>query len=163
MKRLLLIGFIMAGLAPGLVDAQTIDDLRGGSYYRFADVSDVTMEIKVWGAVANPGFYEVREGLNLSTVLSLAGGPQAPPASRSTASAYSVRLFRLQTGDRYQLFTETLMENQLGMLNSDPVLMQGDMVITEAKTRQRFGWREGLSILTATATLVLVVDQIFFN
>ena len=55
------------------------------------------------------------------------------------------------------------MENQLGVLNSDPVLMQGDIVITEAQTRQRFGWREGVSLLTAVATVVLVLDQVFIK
>ena len=121
MKRCLLICLVIAGFVSGAVHAQTIDALRGGAYYRFADPSDVTMEIKVWGAVSSPGFYEVREGLNLSTVLSLAGGPQTGLRTDNTASTFTVRLFRLQAGDHYQLFTETLMENQLGVLNSDPV------------------------------------------
>ena len=163
MKRCLLICFVIAGFASGAVEAQTIAALRGGAYYRFADESDLTMEIKVWGAVSNPGLYEVREGMNLSTVLSLAGGPQAALQARNTASIFTVRLYRLQVGDRYQLFTETLMENQIGPLNSDPVLVQGDMVFTEAQTRQRFGWRDGLSILTAVAAIALVVDNIFFE
>ena len=163
MKRCLLIGFVIAGFASGAVHAQTINALRGGAYYRFADESDLTMEIKVWGAVNNPGLYEVREGLNLSTVLSLAGGPQAGVQARNTVSTFTVRLYRLQTGDRYQLFTETLMENRIGLLNSDPVLVRGDMVIAEERTRQRFGWRDGLSILTAVATVVLVIDNAFLN
>ena len=163
MKRLLLPGLILACLSCGVVHAQSIEALRGGSYYRFADVSDVTMEIKVWGAVANPGFYEVREGLNLSTVLSLAGGPQPPALSRNTVSSYTVRLYRLQAGDQYRLFTETVMEDQLGLLTSDPVLQTGDMVFTEAKTRQRFGWRDGIAILTVLATTALVVDQVFIE
>ena len=121
------------------------------------------MEIKVWGAVKNPGLYDVREGLNLSTVLSLAGGPLAAVQTRNTASTFTVRLYRLQTGDRLQLFTETLMEDQIGLLNSDPVLMQGDMVIAQERTRRLFGWRDGLSILTAVATVVLVIDNAFLD
>ncbi len=163
MKRCLLIGFVIAGFASGAAEAQSIEALRGGAYYRFADGVDVTMEIKVWGAVTNPGFYEVREGLNLSTVLSLAGGPQAPAQPRSTTSTFTVRLFRLQAGGAYQLFTETRMENELRVLNSDPVLIQGDMIFTEAKVRQRFGWRDALSVVTALATSVLVFDQVFFD
>ena len=163
MKRCLLMGFVIVGLVGGVAHAQSIEALRGGAYYRFADDVDVTMQIKVWGAVTNPGFYEVREGLNLSTVLSLAGGPQPSLEAGSTTSTYSVRLYRLQAGGQLQLFTETVMENQIGVLNSDPVLVQGDMVITEAKTRRRFGWRDGLTVLTAVATSVLVVDQVLSN
>lgn len=163
MTRTLVIGVLVVFLSGGAVYAQDLEALRGGAYYRFADPSDITIEVKVWGAVSNPGFYEVRQGLTLSTLLSLAGGPLTTPRMSNTRSTFTLQLYRPQPDGRYQLLTETVMENQLTALAQDPVIMHGDLLMTEERTRQRFGWRDGLSILTALATVALVVDNVIIN
>ena len=163
MTRYLLICFLMVGFADGTVYAQALPTLRGdiASYYRFADPSDITIEVKVWGAVLNPGLYEVRENISLSTLLSLAGGPRATTLEGGRASTFKVQLYRLRAEgqSQYQLFSETVMDNELVALAQDPILMNGDMLITEERTRRRFGWRDGISILTALASVILVIDN----
>ena len=162
MRRYVFVWLLVAGFAGTSAQAQIPDVASSGAYYRFAESADNTMEIKVWGAVTNPGFYEVREGLNLSTVLSLAGGPKAAVRVRSTSSTFRVQLYRLRQ-DRYQLFTETIMENEITTLSQDPVLTSGDLILTEEQARQRFGWRDGVSLLSTLGTLVLLIDQVFLE
>ena len=163
MRRYLLVCLLIAGLAGQAAHAQPVPTLQSGAYYRHANTSDVTIEVKVWGAVQNPGLYEVRQGLTLSSVLSLAGGPQALGQVPGTSSSFTVRLFRRQGEGPYRLFTETSMDKELLPLTQDPVLMSGDMLMTEERTRQRFGWRDGISILTALGTIALLFDNAFFQ
>lgn len=165
MRRSLFLCLLVAGFTGSAVQAQGFDAFSANNmaYYRFAESSDITIEVKVWGAVANPGLYEVRQGLTLSSLLSLAGGPRVEPRTRRASSIFFVRLYRLQPEGRYQLLAETQMLNELRTLDRDPVLLHGDMLMTEERIRQRFGWRDGLSILTAIASVALVIDNVFFQ
>ena len=163
MTRYLFLFFVMAGVAVEGISAQTLDDLRAraGAYYRFADATDITIEVKVWGVVSNPGLYEVRQGLNLSTLLTLAGGPQASGRDPRTRSTLTIRLWRLQpNGGPYQAIFETQMQGEIVVLNDDPVLLSGDVIVADEVVEQRFGWRDGLTILTAVGTVVLIIDRI---
>ena len=155
----------VAACVVGAVQAQTFPTLQGdnASYYRFADPSDITIEVKVWGAVTNPGLYEVREAISLSTLLSLAGGPFTTARENRRASTFRVQLYRLRSEGQYQLFSETLMQDELSALVQDPILMNGDMLIAEEKTRLRFGWRDGATLLTALASIILVIDNAFLD
>ena len=166
MTRYLFLFFVMAGVAVEGISAQTLDDLRAntGAYYRFADATDITIEVKVWGAVSNPGLYEVRQGLNLSTLLTLAGGPQAPGRDPRTRSTLTIRLWRLQpNGGPYQAIFETQMQDEIVVLNDDPVLLSGDVIVADEVIEQRFRWRDFLSVVTAIASIVLVVDNVFYD
>lgn len=153
----------MVGVAGGTAQAQSLDDLRGnaGAYYRFAEPTDITIELKVWGSVSNPGLYEVRQGMRLSTLLSLAGGPQGVERTTRTRRTLTIQLWRPQPNDGpYQVAFETRMENEILVLGEDPVLLSGDMVIVEEIVKQRFDWLDGLSVITGIASLVLIVDRI---
>ncbi len=153
----------MIGVAGGTVQAQTLDDLRStsGAYYRFADPTDITIDLKVWGAVSNPGLYEVRQGMRLSTLLSLAGGPQGVERTTRTRRTLTIRLWRPQpNGGPYQAIFETQMQDEIVVPNDDPVLLSGDVIVADEVVKQRFGWRDGLTILTAVASLVLLIDRI---
>ncbi len=156
--------FLLARCLVSTVRAQSTSEFRSdnASYYRFADPSDITIQVKVWGAVSNPGLYEVREDISLSTLLSLAGGPTATPRETSRSSTFQIQLYRLR-GEQYQLFSETLMEDELSALVQDPILLNGDMLIAEERTRQRFGWRDGASLVTVLASVVLVIDAVIAN
>ena len=162
MTRYLFLVLLMIGGAGGSVQAQTLDDLRSntGAYYKFADPTDIILEVKVWGSLRNPGFYEVPQGTRLSTLVTLAGGPQAvrDPRIRRT---YTIRLWRLQPGDGTpQAIFETQMEDEIVMLSDDPVLLSGDTIIADEIVKQRFSWRDMLSVVTAIASVVLVVDNV---
>ena len=151
----------MIGVAT--VQAQTFSDLMStsGAYYRFADPTDITIDLKVWGAVSNPGLYEVRQGMRLSTLLSLAGGPQGVSSDTRTRRMLTIRVWRPQpNGGPYQAIFEIKMENEILVLNDDPVLLSGDVIVADELVRQRFNWRDGLAILTSVGTFILIFDQI---
>lgn len=155
---MLLVGFATKG---GVAQSLDIPERNSGAYYRYVDdPSDITIEVKVWGSVQNPGLYEVRQGLNLSTLLTLAGGPLATGRGPRLKSTLTLRLSRLQPSGQYVTIYETLMQDELLALDQDPVLAHGDMLVVDEKVRQTFGWRDGLSVLTALGTIVLVIERV---
>ena len=163
MTRYLFLVLLMIGLAGGTVQAQTLDDLRGNTaaYYRFADPTDITIDLKVWGAVGNPGLYEVRQGMRLSTLLSLTGGPQGVASDTRTRRILTIRLWRPQpNGGPHQAIFEIQMENEILVLNDDPVLLSGDVIVADAMVKQRFNWRDGLAVLTSVGTLILIIERL---
>lgn len=160
-RRFLVLGLLC--FLAGPVAAQTLGDLTGGSsaaYYRHASDSDIIIEVKVWGAVTHPGLYEVRQGVTLSTLLTLAGGPAASVQSEDADRAFVVRLLRPRPGGGYDVLTETRMENAVVMLGEDPTLLQGDVVVAEESIRQRRSWRDALAVLASVGTLTTIVLQV---
>jgi hypothetical protein len=163
MMRCVFIFMLLVGLATRSSVAQSLDlpTRNAGAYYTYVDdPSDITIEVKVWGSVQNPGLYEVRQGLNLSTLLTLAGGPLTSSRGPRMKSALTLRLYRLQPGGQYVTLYETLMQDELIALDQDPVLTHGDMLVVDEKVRQSFGWRDGLSVLTALGTIALVIERV---
>jgi len=55
------------------------------------------------------------------------------------------------------------MEDRILTLDRDPTLLNGDVRVSDEQVKQRFGWRDGLSVLTAAATIVLVIDGVLNN
>lgn len=58
-----------SGLAPSLSRGSS------ASYYYIGKPGELTMQVNLWGAVKNPGRYEVPSGTDLVQLLSYAGGP----------------------------------------------------------------------------------------
>ncbi len=164
MTRYLFLVLLMIGVAGGTVQAQTLSDLMSntGAYYKFADPTDITIDLKVWGAVGNPGLYEVRQGMRLSTLLSLAGGPQGVASDTRTRRILTIRLWRRPqpNGGPYQAIFEVQMENEILVLNDDPVLLSGDVIVADAMVKQRFNWRDGLAVLTSVGTFILIIERL---
>ena len=163
MTRYLFLVLLMIGVAGRTVQAQTLDDLRSntGAYYKFADPTDITIDLKVWGAVSNPGLYEVRQGMRLSTLLSLAGGPQGVVGDPRRRRILTIRLWRPQpNGGPYQAIFEIQMEDEILVLNDDPVLLSGDVIVADEMVRQLFNWRDGLAILTSVGTFILIIERL---
>ncbi len=161
MTRYLFLVLLMIGVAT--VQAQTLRDLISttGAYYKFADPTDITIDLKVWGAVSNPGLYEVRQGMRLSTLLSLAGGPQGAERTPLTRRTLTIRLWRPQpNGGPYQAIFEIQMQDEIVVLNDDPVLLSGDVIVADEVVKQLFNWRDGLAILTSVGTFILIFDQL---
>ncbi len=163
MTRYLFLVLLMIGIAGGTVQAQTLDGFSGnsGAYYRFADPTDITIDLKVWGAVSNPGLYEVRQGMRLSTLLSLAGGPQGAERTARTRTTLTIRLWRPQpNGGPYQAIFEIQMQDEILVLNDDPVLLSGDVIVADEVVKQLFNWRDGLAILTSVGTFILIIERL---
>ena len=161
MARFLLVGLLVM-CATNALQAQSLDMLQGssGAFFTFAEPSDITIEVKVWGAVNSPGLYEIRQGLHLSTLFSLAGGPQNSIQDARTNRTFSLRLYRSQGGGEPTLFLEKQVEDDILLLDEDPVLMHGDLLVLEERVKQRFGWRDGLSVVTGVGTLILVAERV---
>lgn len=105
----------------------------GGYYINFRP-GEPTTRVSVWGAVRNPGVYEVGPEFDVETILSLAGGPIRPSA-RSTTLARSasvtdpldvlIRVFRDNTRDPlYEATLDEFMSNDAGQ----PTLRDGDVI-----------------------------------
>lgn len=161
MTRFLLAGFLSL-LCMGTLQAQSLEQLRGdsGAFFTFAEPSDITIEVKVWGAVSNPGLYEIRQGTHLSTLFTLAGGPQNSVQNANTNRIFTLRLYRSQGEGEPMLILDQHVENGILLLNEDPVLMHSDLLVLEEQIKQKFNWRDGLSVLTAVGTIVLIVTQL---
>ena len=54
---------------------------------------------------------------------------------------------------------QTVMENQLVVEDSDPILSDGDVLSFEAETSQGIGWRDIFPVVSMVATLVVVIDR----
>ena len=52
------------------------------------------------------------------------------------------------------------MENEILVLNDDPVLLSGDVIVADAMVKQRFNWRDGLAVLTSVGTLILIIERL---
>ena len=137
----------MLGLAGGTVQAQTLGDLISSStaaFYKFADPTDITIEVKVWGSVQYPGLYEVRQGTRLSTLLTLAGGPVGGSDSRMRRT-YTIRVWRPQPNSGvYEAISETRMENEIAMLGDDSFSVfraecLGSLLVSQGLKRFRLG------------------------
>ena len=162
MIRSLLAGAVLVLLASPGVQAQDFEDLRGGAgaFFTYAESGDITILVKLWGSVGNPGLYEVRQGIPLSTLLTLAGGPNASESDPRSRRTLTIRLYRDAADGPPTLLYETVMEDQVQVLSEDPTLMHGDTVVIEERVAQRFGWRDGISILTAVSAVVLLVERL---
>ena len=131
---------------------------QSASVYRFAETGDLTITVNVWGAVRNPGLYEVPEGTHLSTLFSLAGGPAT--AERTTRQRLTTTLKLMREEDREKAVFESVMENEILVLDEDPVLQEGDVMTVEVLVQQRFSLRDVFPIVAAIASLTLAVDRV---
>ena len=127
-----------------------------------ADGDVVTVEtlyergVYVWGAVRDPGYFEVGPEVDAVRLLALAGGPQGDGArAQEVVTDATVAIVRPGAGVVYQA---TLEEFVTG--TDLPALTDGDALQVEVVQRSRFTFREGLSIVGSVATLGLVVFQI---
>lgn len=130
------------------------------AFHRFAEPGDYVIHVNVWGAVRSSGLYEIPEGTHLNTLLTLAGGPQLGGASGRTRRQLTLQLLR-PNGAGYDLVARSNMQDEIVVSNENPVLEEGDYLVVHLEERQRFGWRDALSVVTAAAALALAVDRVF--
>jgi hypothetical protein len=78
----------------------------------------------------------------------------------NTNRIFTLRLYRSQGEGEPMLILDQQVENGILLLNEDPVLMHSDLLVLEEQIKQKFNWRDGLSVLTAVGTVVLIVTQL---
>lgn len=152
--------FLLA-VTPDRVDAQVVDLIRSryspAAYYNYTEQGDVTILVSVWGTVRNPGLYEVPQGTSLTTLFSLAGGPQASPRQSKNKRWINARLLR---GRSQEVVFETTMENSILSLDDDPEILAGDLLTVETVERAGLSWRDVFPVVAAVASVALAVERL---
>lgn len=150
---------VLALLLGGGAFAQGVPAASGVAVYRYAQPGQPTKDIQVWGAVRSPGVYQVERDADLLTLLTIAGGPAVPSTDDRAVRNVSVRVVRDPGGAR-----TVVLDTTLDALTSDaaplPALQHGDLVSLAVETRQRFTWRDALSITTSVAALAVLILRI---
>ena len=134
---------------------------QSASVYRIAEPGDIVTTVNVWGALRNPGLYEITEGTRLSTLLSMAGGPAIAERRNRDRRTVMVRLIREgESGAQRTAVFESIMENEILVSDEDPVLQEGDVLAVEILVEQRFSWRDVFPIVAAVASVALAVERV---
>jgi len=147
----------MAGAAS--VQAQGLTTASGVAVFRYAAPGEPTMDIRVWGAVRSAGIYQVEEETTLLDVLTLAGGPALPAETDRTEQTVRVQVVRDPAGARTVVLASTL-DDLTDPGVRLPGLQDGDLVTLTLESRQRFTWRDALSVTSSVASVVLLVLRI---
>ncbi|MEO0558681.1 MAG: SLBB domain-containing protein [Bacteroidota bacterium] len=127
---------------------------------RDGDVIEVAAQpsarVSVWGAVNNPGLYEVGSGYDVEDVLSLAGGPQLRPLIDNTRRTVHIAVYRA-TGPGSGPVFEATMDAFIANPSAHPPLQDGDII--EVTMREKRGWtgRDTLTLLGVTASAGIAV------
>lgn len=130
--------------------------------YRHAPPGQATIAVNVWGAVLQPGRYEVAPSTDLLTLLSLAGGPVM-----GTPNAQEKREMRLLVTRLTGTERKTVLHQQLGALLGEAsapfALMEGDVIAIEVQSHQKFSWRDGLTAVSAIGAITINVLYILLR
>lgn len=130
---------------------------QGMAFSRFVRPGEASVQL--WVISNNrSGLYEVGESITLGELVVLTGtgpGMTTPRERRRT----DVKVYRGQGGTRDLIYDATL-EEMVQQPGAYPSLQTGDVVMMETTSRQRFQWRDALTIVSAASTTILLVDRI---
>lgn len=112
--------------------------------------------VYVWGAVRNPGYFEVGPDVDAIRLLAIAGGPQGEGARASdVVNDATIIIVRPNAGVIYQASLEDF------VFGTDvPALADGDALQVEVIRRNRFTFRDGLTIVGSVAAVILAVLRV---
>ena len=66
----------------------------------------------------------------------------------------------MREGERENAVFESVMENEILILDDDPILQEGDVMTVEVLVQQRFSLRDVFPIVAAIASLTLAIDRV---
>ncbi len=155
---ILLLAF--AAFQPARAQVDQLQRSRYGqaAYYNYSEEADVTILVSAWGAVQNPGLYEVPRGMRLSRLLSITGGPTIGTQRRGQEQRLTLALSRrMPGGDGRRIIFEATMEDDVFVFEDDPILQDGDVLTAERYVRDRFTWRDFIPIVGAAASVASTI------
>ena len=159
LARLSALLLLVGALGAASAQAQGLTAASGVAVFRYAPPGEPTMDIRVWGAVRSAGIYQVEYETSLLDVLTLAGGPALPAETDRTEQTVRVQVVRDPSGAR-----TVVLAAELGELTDRdvvlPDLQDGDLVTLTPESRQRFTWRDALSVTSSVASLALLILRI---
>lgn len=117
------------------------------------------VRVYVWGAVREPGVYEVGPTYDAQGILSLAGGPLSTTLRNNQSREVVVRIYKSGSGEAEPVYEQPLDAFVQGAVPPPP-LEDGDVI--EVETRDRDGWttRDTLTAVGVTASAILAVSQL---
>jgi hypothetical protein len=164
-----LIGFLDAPTAHGQRFGRIEDTQSNVAYFYHAQPGEATVQVSVWGTIPRPGIYEVPDSTDLDKLLTMAGGaPVEPRQANRDPSTIIVRVYRAdgenvpnETSDRALIF-ESELDKMLKGNVMYPTFRDDDIIVVETiRPRQRFTWRDAISVLSSVGTLTLLALRIF--
>ena len=131
--------------------------------YRYADSDEITIQVNVWGAIQNPGIYEMPEDARLNLLFSAAGGPSIGIREQVDEQTIVVKLIRqTQDGQRKVVYEQT-MEEEISVAEENPPLQDGDVLTVNSYVVQGVNWRDLIGIGSSLASLVLTIVNLVTN
>jgi hypothetical protein len=159
--KLIAILLCLEVLAPSGLFAQVgqggISSISGSgatTNFRFAEPNELTIVVNLLGSVQRPGRYEISRSIDLTNLLSLAGGPT------DGANLDDIKITRMilksATAERTEIGVN--LSNLAKLNEADLVLRQGDVVFVGRNSGVTF--QEVLSYLTSAAVVTTAVISI---
>lgn len=161
MKKVVLLtaALLITGAGFSVTNAQSLSDYEasGISFSRFVRPGEAS--IQIWVISDNrSGIYEIGDGINLGELIVLTGTGPGIMTTRERRRT-TIRVFR-ETGASRNLIYESSLEDMVREPSLYPDLNNGDVIMLETRVKQRFQWRDALSVISAASTTILLVDRI---
>ena len=129
-------------------------------YFFYVLPGERTTQATVLGTVRAPGFYEVSAGTDLAELLALAGGPAVGVESPDIERRTTITLYRPSaSGAREVIYQQTTDAFARGA-EPYPVMLDGDTVEVTMSERRRWNWRDTLTVVGGSASVVIAIVQI---
>ncbi len=126
---------------------------------RFAGAMELTIPVKVWGEVVNPGIYDVPLGYDLLGILSSAGGPI------NTAKLTNVKVIRghrINKDEPIVVYVDLDKYIETGDESLIPEIRKGDTIMVPPKFGKNFvtNFAAILAIAQSITIIAFYIDRI---
>lgn len=116
---------VAVGQETGRVEGR---EASAGGYYVNYRPGEPTTRVSVWGAIPNPGVYEVGPDIDLETVISLAGGPVRERSATSGNTDPLDMVVRLYRGDTAKPIYSASLDAFISDEADRPTMRDGDVI-----------------------------------
>ncbi len=144
---------ILVTLCPGIAEGMDEPGRAAQYYVQPGSISQLQINVKIWGQVLRPGLYLVPDQTDIVDLLSYAGGPT------DVANLDEVVIVR-NTRDQSQIIKVSIKKYlNDGNIDDIPILMPGDTVVVSGSIFHAFdrfaGFLAKLAVIVTTYNLFL--------
>lgn len=155
--------FLVCFALPSLAHAQgygRVEEIASnGAYFHFVRPGVMTVQVYLMGPVGKPGVYELSEGTTIGQLLAFAGGPTMSPRPTTSRRTITIRMYRPAVSGSEPML-EASFDQIIGSAGNTPSLQDGDVLTVEIVEKQRFNWREGLTLIGSLSALGIVIQSL---
>ena len=130
-----------------------------GKITDFARPGRPSMMIYVWGTTSTPGIWKVERDVDLIELLSAAQVANFGNTNSNTKQTMYLTIFRSTGAQRSEIFKAPMTE-VLTNSSSPPSLQEGDLLLIETVTKQRFNLQTVFAAIGAAASVVLLIIRL---